>query len=220
MMPPTATYEDIKAYQNKVEKNKITPHSLPPCTRCDVESSFFKIHAYRERKFLVIVEMIVQRVWCTLVRFGCPGCGKTVTFYPDFALPHKHYTRQTIMGFAGTYLEPETTYQQAAMLDHAVPGYPHGDATLAPSSIHRWITSLAGYVKTCRTALSLLVQERPQSAICRDVAQWRPPGRKFRSERRKHQLISCRRLSIIESFFQKTFKRSIFTKLAIACGYG
>ena len=29
MMPPTATYEDIKAYQAKVEKNKITPHSCP-----------------------------------------------------------------------------------------------------------------------------------------------------------------------------------------------
>jgi hypothetical protein len=25
-MPPTATYEDIKAYQDKVENDKITPH--------------------------------------------------------------------------------------------------------------------------------------------------------------------------------------------------
>ena len=60
-----------------------------------------------------------------------------MTLYPDFAIPHKHYTRQTIMGYAGAYLEPETTYQMAAMHDHGVPGYPHGDATLAPSSIHR-----------------------------------------------------------------------------------
>ena len=29
-MPPTATLEDIKAYQQKVEKNKITPHDLAP----------------------------------------------------------------------------------------------------------------------------------------------------------------------------------------------
>jgi len=49
-MPPTATLEDIKAYQRKVEKNKITPHSLPPCPRCNVDSSFFKLHAYRERR--------------------------------------------------------------------------------------------------------------------------------------------------------------------------
>ena len=92
MMPPTATYEDIKAYQDRVEKNKITPHSLPSCPRCHVESSFFKIHAYRERRFLIVVEMIIQRVFCTLIRFSCPGCGKTMTFYPDFAVPHKQFT--------------------------------------------------------------------------------------------------------------------------------
>ena len=45
-MPPTATLEDIKAYQQKVEKDKITAHSLPPCPRCRVDSIFFKIHAY------------------------------------------------------------------------------------------------------------------------------------------------------------------------------
>ena len=27
-MPPTATYEQIKAYQNQVEKNKIKPNEL------------------------------------------------------------------------------------------------------------------------------------------------------------------------------------------------
>ena len=44
-MPPTATYEDIKAYQEKVEKNKITPHGLGPCPRCNLESLFFKLNA-------------------------------------------------------------------------------------------------------------------------------------------------------------------------------
>jgi hypothetical protein len=44
-MPPTATLEDIKAYQDKVEKDKITPHHLPPCSRCRVDSRFFKILA-------------------------------------------------------------------------------------------------------------------------------------------------------------------------------
>ena len=53
-MPPTATLEDIKAHQQRVEKNKITPDNLPPCPRCSVESAFFKIHAYRERRFLII----------------------------------------------------------------------------------------------------------------------------------------------------------------------
>jgi len=86
-MPPTATLEDIKAYQQKVEKDKITPHNLPACPRCSVDSSFFKIHAYRERRFLIIVEMLINAAFCTLIRFRCPGCGKTFTDYPDFAIP-------------------------------------------------------------------------------------------------------------------------------------
>jgi len=59
-MPPTATLEDTKTYQDKVEKDKITPHNLPPCPRCRVESQFFKIHAYRKRRFLNIIEMLVK----------------------------------------------------------------------------------------------------------------------------------------------------------------
>jgi len=57
-MPPTATLEDIKAHQRKVEKDKLTPDNLPACPRCCVESEFFKIHAYRERRFLIIIEML------------------------------------------------------------------------------------------------------------------------------------------------------------------
>lgn len=218
-MPPTATYEDIKAYQDKIEKNIITPESLPPCPRCHLESSRFKIHAYRERRFLIIVEMIIMAVFCPLVRFKCPGCRKTITFYPDFATPHKHYTRQSVLGFAAAYLQSDTTYEQAVMVENSAPGYLNSDATLAPSSIHRWISQLAHYTETPRTALKLLLQENPASHICRDLAQLNPSVRKFRSERRKQQLISAQRLAMIEAFFQVTFKLSIFTKLARACAF-
>lgn len=44
-MPPTATLDDIKAHQEKIEKDKITPDNLLPCPRCRVDSEFFKIHA-------------------------------------------------------------------------------------------------------------------------------------------------------------------------------
>jgi hypothetical protein len=180
-MPLTATYEDIKAYQEKLEKNKITPHSLPPCPSCNVDSRFFKIHAYRERQFLIIVKMIIQKVFYSLIRFKCPGCGKTVTFYPDFALPHKHYTRQTITAFADACLKADATYQKALMIENETPGYPNSDATLAASSIHRWIGSLSSYTQTSRNALALLIQENPTSSICRDLAKWRPQARKLMS---------------------------------------
>ena len=91
-----------------------------------------------------------------------PGCGKTFTFYPDFAIPHKHYTRPSITGFSASYLESDDmTYQQAVMVDSSAPGYPQNDigrcSTLAPSTIHRWITTLGRFTETCRTALILLL---------------------------------------------------------------
>jgi hypothetical protein len=220
-MPPTATLEDIKAHQERVEKDKIKADKLPPCQRCLVESIFFKVHAYRERRFLVIVEMLIKAVYCSLVRFKCPGCGKTFTHYPDFAIPRKHYTQQTITGFSSRYLDSDTmTYQKAVMIDSSVPGYPQKDATLAPSTIHRWITTLGQFNKTCRTALTLLLQENPALSICRDLAQLIVPQRKYKTDQRKKQLIGCRQLVIIEDFFQSTFKRSIFTKLATRYAFG
>ncbi len=219
-MPPTATLEDIKAYQQKVQKDKIIPHNLPPCPRCSVDSNFFKIHAYRERRFLIIVEMLIKAAFCSLIRFRCPGCGKTFTFYPDFAIPHKHYTRPTIMEFAANYLESDDiTYQQAVMVDNSAPGYAQSDATLAPSTIHRWITTLGCLTKTCRTALLLLLQETPLSSICRDLARTMIPKRKFKTNHRKKQLIGCRQLLMIAVIFKATFNTSIFTKLATRCAF-
>ena len=220
-MPPTATIEAIKAHQLKVQKDKITPDRLPPCSRCSAEAAFFKVHAYRERRFLVIVEMLIKAAYCSLVRFKCPGCGKTFTHYPDFAIPRKHYTQQAITGFSSRYLDSDTmTYQKAVMIDSSVPGYPQKDATLAPSTIHRWITTLGQFNKTCRTALTLLLQENPALSICRDLAQLIVPQRKYKTDQRKKQLIGCRQLVIIEDFFQSTFKRSIFTKLATRYAFG
>jgi hypothetical protein len=214
-MPPTATLEDIKAYQEKVQKDKITPHNLPPCPRCSVDSSFFKIHAYRERRFLIIVEMLIKSAFCSLIRFRCPGCAKSFTSYPDFAIPHKHYTRQSLMGFAANYLESDDmTYQKAVMVDNSAPGYPQSDSTLAPSTIHRWITTLGRLTGTCRTALLLLLQENPVLSICRDIARIIIPHGKFRTNHRKKQLIGCRQLIMIEAIFKAAFNTSIFTKLA------
>jgi hypothetical protein len=220
-MPPIATLEDIKAHQEKVEKDKITPVNLPPCPRCRVESKLFKIHAYRERRFLIIIEMLIKAAYCSLVRFGCPGCGKTFTHYPDFAIPHKHYTQPSITGFSARYADSDDmTYQKCVMVDGSVPGYPQADATLAPSTVHRWITTVGQLPQTCRAALNLVLQENPALSICRDLARLTIPQQKYRTEHRKKQLIGCRHLVVIESFFQFTFKKSVFTKLATRCAFG
>ena len=106
------------------------------------------------------------------------------------------------------------------MVDGSVPGYPQNDATLAPSTIHRWITTLGRLTQTSRTALILLLQENPVSSICRNLAQVVIPQRKYKTKKRKKQLINCRQLMIIKAFFQATFKTSIFTKLAIRHAFG
>jgi len=181
-MPPSATIEDIKAYQDKVEKNQIRPDDLPPCPRCSVESGFFKIHTYRERVF--------------------------------------YYTRQSIMGFSDIYVENDNmTYEQAVITKDGTPGYPQSDRTLAPSTLYRWITTLGDFIKSTQKALSLALQENPASSICRDLSHVSIPQRKYRKPARREALLSCLRLILIESFFQATFKRSIFIKLAIHCAF-
>jgi hypothetical protein len=197
-MPLSATLEAIKAYQQQLEKNKIKPDKLPPCSRCLVKSTFFMEHAYRDRKFLVIVDMLVKTVLSALLRFKCPGCGKTFTYYPDFALPHKRYTRQTVTHFSRSYVQdPDKTYQKAIMV------------------IHRFITPLSS-LKTCsQKALELILQENPASDICRKLAAVTVPGKKYKAVARKNILVQCLRFLLIEGIFRHTFKTSIFTKLAI-----
>jgi hypothetical protein len=124
------------------------------------------------------------------------------------------------MGFSAKYLNCEDiTYRQAVMDDGSVPGYPQNDATLAPTTIQRWITTLSGFSQSCRTALILVLQENPISSICRDLARIIIAQRKYKTKQRKKKLISCRQLMIVEAFFQATFKTSIFTKLAISCAF-
>ena len=57
-MTLTATIEAIKAYLVRIEKGEVKPDNLPPCRRCHLEAHHFKIHAYRERRFLIIVNMV------------------------------------------------------------------------------------------------------------------------------------------------------------------
>ncbi len=182
-MPLTATREDIKAYQEKVEKNKITSNDLDPCPRCNLEPIHFKIHAYRERRFLIIVEMLVKAVHCALVRFKCTGCGKTFAFYPDFAVPHKHYTRPTVVTFSSTYVEDDQkTYKDAVMTVDGVPTRLETGRPLAASTIHRWISTLAGIFTANQAA-----KKKASSGLCKRQI----PKKKYRTLTRREVLLKC-----------------------------
>jgi hypothetical protein len=188
-MPLTATREDIKAYQEKVEKNKITSNDLDPCPRCNLEPIHFKIHAYRERRFLIIVEMLVKAVHCALVRFKCSGCGKTFAFYPDFAVPHKHYTRQTVLTFSRSFVEDDQkSYKDAVMTVDGVPECAEKGRPLAPSTIHRWISTLAAIFTAYQEAKEKPLQKKASSRLCMTQI----PKKKYRTLRRKELLLKCR----------------------------
>ncbi len=188
-MPLTATHEEIKAYQEKVEKGKITSDGLDPCPRCNLEPGHFKIHAFRERRFLIIVKMLVEAVYSTLVRFKCTGCGKTFAFYPDFAVPHKHYTRQTVLKFSSTYVEnDQKTYKDAVMTIDGVPECSKKGRPLAPSTIHRWISTLAGIFTAYQEAKGKPLQKKASSRLCKTQI----PKKKYRTLTRKAVLLTCR----------------------------
>jgi hypothetical protein len=65
------------------------------------------------------------------------------------------------MGFAEAYVTSDATYQQALICENSVPGYPDGEKILAPSTIHRWITSLSRLRNTLRKAMSMILQNNP-----------------------------------------------------------
>jgi len=211
-MPLSATYKDIKAHQERVEKNQITPDSLAPCPRCHLESLFFKLHAYRERRFLIIVKMLVKAVYCTLVRFRCPDCGKSFTHYPDFALPYKHYTRQTIESFSRAYVQDdEKTYEDAVMTDDGVPERPVSGRPLAPSSIHRWLSALAELIIANCDALKKSRSPKGAAPLSEDPDALQVPEKKYKTRKRRDCLLVCR-------WFFKTvafLKKPVFTEFAI-----
>jgi hypothetical protein len=156
--------------------------------------------------------MLIKAAYCSLVRFGCPGCGKTFTHYPDFAIPHKHYTRQTVEGFSRAYVEnDQKTYEDAVMTDDGVPEDAVSGRMLAPSSIHRWIGTLAEFIIAHQDALKKTLQEKPTVQPCRQSAPIQMPEKKYKTSNRRDCLLRCRWFFKI----QAVFKKSAFTEFAI-----
>jgi len=186
-MPLTATHEEIKAYQEKVEKGKITSEGLDPCPRCNLESEHFKIHAFRERRFLIIVKMLVEAIYSTLVRFKCTRCGKTFALYPDFAVPHKHYTRQTVLALSSAYIEDDQkTYKDAIMTVDGTPTCLETGRQLAPSTVHRWISTLAAI-------FTAYPKEEPlEKKTSSRLSKTQIPKKKYRTMTRRAVLLKCR----------------------------
>lgn len=220
----TATSEQIQKYTEQVEQGLVTC-CLPECPRCGVASESFKQHEKRKRIFFVVVEQIVRTVLGLLVRWKCPGCNKTATDYPDFALPYKRYTLPTIHGFSQVYVQnPFASYRR--LVDGCPLKYesdshadPHREPVMEHSTIHRWISTLGSYYRIVQNATDLMVQADPTTGLCRDLAGLKIFPGKYKSPARKQALLTCAQLMKILPVYRSMFQVCIFPKLATLSGY-
>ncbi|MCP4116310.1 MAG: hypothetical protein GY737_13060 [Desulfobacteraceae bacterium] len=220
----SATAEQIERYTERVRKG-LVPCGLPPCPTCGLPPDRFKRHEKRKRKFHVVTDQLVVTLHGLLIRWKCPGCNKTRTDYPGFALPHKRYTRPTILAFSGAYVkDPISSYRSL------INAYPlqyeskpdletNQEQMMEHSTIHRWVTTLGEYSHTNRNATHLILGADPKTNLYRDLAGLTVPEKKYASTFRKQSLIGCFRLVFLESVFQTVFQISIFPKLATDYAY-
>ncbi len=213
----SSTSEQILEYAERIRKNQVKCNN-PPCNRCDTDTSVFKRHEARPRQFYVIAEDMVKMILGLLIRWKCPGCGKTFTGYPDFAVPYKRHTVPTIKKYSSLYTEDHQATYRKVILKNAV-GYSDSENQLSHTTIHRWITGLGNYSEIIRTAQNLYLQAKPESGICHELALLSIPPKKYLTEDRKSVLQRCRQLLKIEIKFRSIFNTSIFPHLATKCSF-
>jgi len=219
--------EMIKDYNRRVVEDQIRC-DLEICPRCENKPDTFKRHDVRQRSVLVMVERLIIKVMTWMVRRKCSLCGKTFTDYPPFALPYKRFVSQEILERSLRYLRDDTmTYERSTR--ELVLGQANGRAPprrplpifyddpgkagrLAPSTVHRWISTLGSLPKTLQTAMSLLLEK--DADIHRQSLD--VPPRKYRSQERRRGLLDALRLLHAEGRFRTVFRCSIFPKLAIS----
>ena len=233
-MSDSASRAEIESYRNQVLQGKISCE-LPPCPFCGALPDGFRRHEARRRIFYVIGGQWVEIVWCRITRWKCSHCGKIRTQHPPFALPYKRYTRQILMGFSQAYLEDEASSYRKAVPESSSgqaleDGLPIGFASkpgeeeiderqLAHSTLYRWVTTLGGFKEVLRSALDLILQKNPASAICRGLVSLKVAPSKYVKAAREGVLRRCRQLLHLEGNYRHTFGTSIFPYLATRCAW-
>jgi len=220
----SATPEQIQRHTEQVEQGLVTC-GLSPCPRCGLAPELFKHHEKRKRIFFIIVRQVVETVMGLLSRWKCPGCNKTATDYPDFALPYKRYTMPTIRAFSQVYVQdPSASYRRlvdSCPLPYEIKVGSNTDqeAMMEHSTIHRWISTMGGYYRLVQNATGLIIQADPTTSLCRDLAGLKIHPGKYRSSVRKQILLTCFQLMKLLSIYRYTFQVPIFPKLATLSGY-
>lgn len=215
--------EKIEAHTQAVLSNQV-PDDLTICPRCHQSPPEFKPHDVRSRKFLVVIENLVHVLQGLLARWKCTLCGHCFTWYPDFAIPYKHYVKDSIVQKSCKYVEDDkTTYNQVVQHQSSFIAYTTDkeiqERCLACSTVHRWLSWIGGTLKEpLSRALELIRQKDPSCSIFRQI---RPvAAQKYRSQKRQSILDRAMRFFTAEDAYNTLFGQSIFPRFATGFSSG
>jgi hypothetical protein len=90
---------------------------------------------------------------------------------------------------------------------------------LSPSTLWRWMETLASLVEPEHRMLDLIKQKDPSTVLFRALAGVHIRAGKYRSEGRKQVLAGCWRLALMEAEHVRLFAVSLFTAFATRSGF-
>ncbi len=208
--------DKIKAHEQEVRTTKY-PSDLNICPICKETHKSFKPHQKRKRLFLIIIGSIVKEIRSLLGRWRCLICGSTFTYYPEFAIPHKRYLKDKVLGLSRRYVEDDnTSYREAASNDGTSIVYEREERYFDYTTVWRWVGYIGSLEQRLSRGLKLIREKETSSKIFRQIHPINP--RKYRSEARRKVLDRCMRMFILEGEFKKIFNASIFTEFATIGG--
>lgn len=218
---------EIRAHEQQIFEDK-PPCGLEQCPKCGAlqDPRAFRRHEIRQRTFLVPRGNLTFTIRSFLSRWGCPLCSKSFTVYPPFALPFKRHVLPEISARSRRYVEDDGVTYRGAVLENRRPVFRAAadssqidERSLAPSTLHRWISTFGRLPETMRAALDLIKRAAPASGLLRQLAAGKVHPRKYRSEARRTGLSRCGQLLTALAPYERIFGRPIFPNLATASGW-
>lgn len=174
---------------------------IQQCAKCGRQE--FKQHQKRLRWFLPVVEHIVYPIHCLLVRWCCTNCGTTFIQLSSVCVSFKRYLRGEIEARSQAYAETEpmsyrkavTNRGSAVVYDGSIADAKSTEAekekeaarALAPSTVHRWIGSIAALREKLQPVVRLARQIRQGTRLSAIAIS----ASKYRSAARKRVLEAC-----------------------------
>lgn len=191
---------EAQRYKDRIEKDSARL-SGKQCAKCSC--GHFHSHQKRLRWFLIVVCSVVCPIRCILYRWRCVDCGTTFTNLPALCVRFKRYLRVEIEARSTAYVETDPMTYRKVVTDRgsavvyddpiaeaqATQAEKEAEAVreLAPSTPHRWISTIAARREQTQPVLKQ-TQQRGLGARLSSIVI---APEKYRSEARRQALEGC-----------------------------